>query len=442
MSIDKSLNLPFPLRSYQIEGANFLRNRDNALLADEMGLGKTVQAIIGLRLLMKEKKLKKVIIVVPASLKSNWLNEFRTWAPKFRPVIVEGSKSKRLYLYKAPIQILIISYESIREDIEEIKFNQYFDLIILDEAQRIKNYSSNTSKAIRQIRSNSKWALTGTPLENSPKDISSIYSFVKDGLLTKNVSVKEIKEIIIPYFLRRKKSEVLQDLPETIEQQILIDLSPNQRNTYEITKNERVKHIGNLKKSEKISNILALITELKKICNYDPVNKDSSKIETLNEIIDEKKQNNEKIIVFSQYVKTLEKIYEKANCQQKFFYHGQLDLNEKEKNLNDFKLSSGTAILLISLHAGGVGLNIPEASTVVMFDRWWNPSVEDQAVARADRFGRENVLHVIKFLCVNSVEERIEEIIKEKKYIFDEIVEETAKKVPRLSEEELMKIVL
>ena len=120
----------------------------------------------------------------------------------------------------------------------------------MDEAQRIKNYSSNTSKAIRQIRSNSKWALTGTPLENSPKDISSIYSFVKDGLLTKNVSVKEIKEIIIPYFLRRK-SEVLQDLPETIEQQILIDLSPNQRNTYEITKNERVKHIGNLKNLKK-----------------------------------------------------------------------------------------------------------------------------------------------------------------------------------------------
>ena len=439
MLTSEKYHLPFELRSYQEEGIEFLSNSKHALLADEMGLGKTVQTIISIRNTMQEHGMKKVLIIVPSALKSNWLKEFEIWGGII-PKTVVGKKQKRIQMFKSRIPILLTTYEIIREDIDLIKHSTEFDLIVLDEAQRIKNSTSNTARSIKLLRKNFAWALTGTPVENSPEDIASIFNFLKFGLLTKDDSISEIKNSIHPYFLRRKKEEVFKDLPKKIEQELYLDLSPNQRLSYEETQLQRMKLISKSSEKEKISNILALITELKKICNFDPISKDSAKLDRVINIVQEKFSSGEKVILFSQYVESLNQIKESLIDIDTEIYHGSLSDFEKDSVLERFKSSNGSKLLLMSLRAGGVGLNLPEASTVILFDRWWNPALEEQAIARADRFGRENILHVFKFIVSNSVEERIDELLKEKESLFEDIVEGTAEIVKKLSLKEIANI--
>jgi len=432
-------DLPFELRPYQEEGISFLSSNNCALIADEMGLGKTVQTIIALRNTMKTEGMKKVLIIVPSALKSNWLREFKIWGGII-PKIVSGKKEKRIQMFKSRIPILLTTYEIIREDIELIKHNTKFDLIILDEAQRIKNSTSNTARSIKLLRKDFAWALTGTPVENSPEDITSIFNFLKFGILTKDDSVSDIKNSIHPYFLRRKKSEVFDDLPEKIEQELYLDLSINQRLSYDETQSERMKLITQSSEREKISNILALITELKKICNFDPITKDSAKLDRVSNIIQEKFSSGEKVILFSQYVESLKQVRENLTDIDTEIYHGSLKDVEKDAVLERFKSSKEPKLLLMSLKAGGVGLNLPEATTVILFDRWWNPALEEQAIARADRFGRKNILHIFKFIVTNSIEERIDELLKEKESLFEDIVEGTAEIVNKLSLKEITNI--
>ncbi len=432
-------DLPFDLRPYQEEGVKFLSDNDCALIADEMGLGKTVQTIIAIRNTMQKHGMKKVLIIVPSALKSNWLKEFEIWGGII-PKIVSGKKEKRIQMFKSRIPILLTTYEIIREDIDLIKHTTEFDLIVLDEAQRIKNSTSNTARSIKLLRKNFAWALTGTPVENSPEDIASIFNFLKFGLLTKNDSIPEIKNTIHPYFLRRKKLEVFEDLPEKIEQELYLDLSINQRLSYEETQSERMKLISKSSEKEKISNILALITELKKICNFDPITKESAKLDRVKNIVQEKFSSGEKVILFSQYVESLKEIKESLVDIDTEIYHGSLKDDEKDSVLERFKSSETPKLLLMSLRAGGVGLNLPEASTVILFDRWWNPALEEQAVARADRFGRKNILHVFKFIVSNSIEERIDELLKQKESLFEDIVEGTAEIVKKLSLKEITNI--
>ena len=439
MLSSKKYDLPFDLRPYQEEGVKFLSGNDCALIADEMGLGKTVQTIIAIRNTMQKHGMRKVLIVVPSALKSNWLKEFEIWGGII-PKIVSGKKEKRIQMFKSRIPILLTTYEIIREDIDLIKHTTEFDLIVLDEAQRIKNSTSNTARSIKLLRKNFAWALTGTPVENSPEDIASIFNFLKFGLLTKDDSIPEIKNTIHPYFLRRKKSEVFEDLPEKIEQELYLDLSINQRLSYEETQSERMKLISQSSEKEKISNILALITELKKICNFDPITKESAKLDRVKNIVQEKFSSGEKVILFSQYVESLKEIKESLVDIDTEIYHGSLKEDEKDSVLERFKSSASPKLLLMSLRAGGVGLNLPEASTVILFDRWWNPALEEQAVARADRFGRKNILHVFKFIVSNSVEERIDELLKQKESLFEDIVEGTAEIVKKLSLKEITNI--
>ncbi len=439
MDIQKELDLPFPLRPYQEEGVKFLFNRESALLADEMGLGKTIQTIIAIRKIMKAQKMKKVLIIVPSPLKTNWIREFKTWGGVV-PKIVSGKKEKRIQMFKSRIPILLTTYEIIREDIDLIKHSIDFDLIVIDEAQRIKNSTSSTSTSIKLLRKEYAWALTGTPVENSPEDITSIFNYLKFGILTKNDPINEIKNSIHPYFLRRKKEEVFQDLPEKIVQELYLDLSSNQRRSYEETKEERIKILTKSSEKEKISNILALITELKKICNFDPITGESAKLETVESIVQEKFESGEKVIIFSQFVESLKEIQKYLSYLDCEIYHGSLNESEKDSVLDNFKNSKEPKLLLMSLKAGGVGLNLPEASTVILFDRWWNPALEEQAIARADRFGRENILHVFKFITTNSIEERIDELLKEKESLFEDIVEGAAEIVKKLSLKEIVNI--
>ena len=219
--------LPFPLRDYQSAGVNFLVTRKNILLADEMGLGKTIQTIVSIRILFQEKEINNCLIVVPVSLISNWVFEFGIWGGVIKPKIIQGNQKKRLTLYSMQSPVQIVSYESIRNDLELIADSKFYDLVVIDEAQRIKNDTSATSKIIKKIPRKYSWALTGTPLENNIEDIASIFGFVKPKTISKYDFPREIKEKIDQFTIRRRKREVLKELPDVIEQTVRISLTPH-----------------------------------------------------------------------------------------------------------------------------------------------------------------------------------------------------------------------
>ncbi len=433
--------LPFPLRDYQSAGVNFLVTRKNILLADEMGLGKTIQTIVSIRILFQEKEINNCLIVVPVSLISNWVFEFGIWGGVIKPKIIQGNQKKRLTLYSMQSPVQIVSYESIRNDLELIADSKFYDLVVIDEAQRIKNDTSATSKIIKKIPRKYSWALTGTPLENNIEDIASIFGFVKPKTISKYDFPREIKEKIDQFTIRRRKREVLKELPDVIEQTVRISLTPIQWTTYENTRSEQYKYIKQLDKKEKISGILALITELKKITNFDSYSEESSKADYISDILEEKKMLNEKVIIFSQYVETLKFLERKFHSYKTQMYTGGQSQSERDEIISSYKQSEEFELLLISLKAGGVGLNLQETDTLILFDRWWNPAVEEQAIGRADRFGREGSLHVIKFVTHNTIEERIERLLFDKKDLFNKIVEEVTPKTNKFSEEDLMFII-
>ena len=434
----KAIKTPFPLRDYQQDGIQFLYNQKNALLADEMGLGKTIQAIIAIRHLIMTKEISNCLIVVPVSLLSNWMHEFKIWGGVLKPRVVTGKQNKRKVIYNMQTPVQIVSYESVRNDIEILTSNNFYDLVVLDEAQRIKNDSAIISRAIKKIPREYSWALTGTPLENSIEDIASIFGFVNPKTISKYDFPKDVKRKIDPYTIRRRKRDVLKDLPDVIEQDIRIRLNNEQWITYENTRIERFKYIKELEKKERISGILALITELKKIVNFDPITEKSSKLDYVKDILEEKLLLEEKVIIFSQYVETLEYLKSNLSSHEVNIYHGGLSQSERDKIIKSFKDSKNSEVLLISLKAGGVGLNLQEASTLILFDRWWNPAVEHQAIGRADRFGRKGSLHVIKFITVDTIEERIEDLLLNKQEIFNKIVEDVTPKTNKFSEKDLL----
>jgi SNF2 family DNA or RNA helicase len=439
--IAKELGLPMPLREYQWEGVTFLVRSGAALLADEMGLGKTIQTIVAIRLLLRNTVSRRALIVAPASLLRNWEQELRTWAPDLTVRRVRGTAQDRQATYQLPVQVLIASYEHIRSDAIDIHPDVHFELVVLDEAQRIKNRHSRSALACRFLRRSRAWALTGTPLENSIDDLVSIFVFLSPGLVDVGMPPGEVRVRIQPHFLRRRKKEVLSEMPPIVIQDIPLELSGAQDEAYTeawIGRRAGASATG-LPASE--ATLFAILTKLKQLCNYEPDSGNSVKCDALSVFLEEFTGSDDKVIIFSQYVQTLNFISARLAQFPHDIYTGQHSEDAKEKALMNFKTLPGPRALLISLRAGGVGLNIQEASTVVLFDRWWNPAVENQAIQRAHRFGRTSALHVIRFLVLDTVEERIQQVLHDKQVDFDLYVENAENPAVRLfSREELCKV--
>lgn len=411
------------LRPYQREGVSFLFRNDSALLADEMGLGKTVQAITALRLVLRKPGIDRALVVAPTSLALNWEREFDRWAPEVVVRRLTGGQANRLAYYQLPISVLIASYEQISIDALDRIPADAFDVVVLDEAQRIKNYESRTAFACRLLPRRIAWALTGTPIENSRSDIESIFAFLRADLLQRTDGKAKVLAAIAPYFLRRRKAEVLADLPPIISEDMALELTDGQRDAYDAEWERGSVAFRHGPHPVPAPDLLALITRLKQICNFQPDGEESCKLDALRVLLETAAETGIKVLLFSQYVETLDRLAQSIDSMPVAVYSGELSAAERDRVLTTFESESGSRLLLISLRAGGVGLNIPSADLVVLFDRWWNPAVEAQAINRAHRLGRTTPLHVVRFLVRDSIEERIDAILSTKQQLFDDYVE-------------------
>lgn len=454
--VPKKLNAT--LRNYQVAGFKWL-NEITALgfggiLADDMGLGKTIQVIA---FILSQKK-TKTLIVMPTSVIYNWKDEFERFAPTLKLGLVHGSKASRgkvLDDYKK-YDVILTTYGTLKND-EEKYNNLSFDYLIIDEAQNIKNHSAQATVSVKKIKSRCNIALTGTPIENNLMELWSIFDFVMPGyLFTKerfkerfvgNNDVSELKALITPFILRRLKVDVLDELPSKVEKKYLVELNSKQKQIYKSYLKE-VKM--NIETSKDKVNLFAYLTKLRELC-LDPslvipdyVGK-SSKLNIVKELVEEASESGKKILLFSQFTSVLKKIEEdfKDSGVNYLYLDGATSAKDRVERVKEFNENDDIKVFLISLKAGGVGLNLTSASLVIHFDPWWNPSIEDQATDRAHRFGQKNTVEVIKLVAKDTIEEKIILMQEDKKELIQSLMDGKTmdgKGLKRLSEEEIIKL--
>lgn len=425
IAANESLRFPFAPFPYQFEGVAFLYSRFAGILADEMGLGKTMQAITTIRMLLCSGEVRNVLLVCPKPLVSNWKKEFELWAPEIPFSIVQGNSSRREWQWSqsADIPVTIANYELVlRDEMAVINENSHFDLVVLDEAQRIKNKSSSTSKVIRKIPRTRSWALTGTPVENSSEDLVGIFEFLSPGYLYTGMEPARIGEMVGDYILRRTKDVVMTDMPPCMNRDAEIALSPEQWAQYQVAESDGVIKLNNMGGALTIQHVFELVLRLKQICNFDPLTGASSKLDRLEADLEEVAASGKKAIVFSQWVKTLEKIAERLERFNPLQYHGRIPSNQRDPILDRFKQDPDCSVILMSYGAGAVGLNLQFCEYVFLFDRWWNPAVEDQAINRAHRIGAKGAVTVTRMISSGTIEERIHQVLEEKRELFDTIL--------------------
>ncbi len=412
---------PYP---FQYEGMAFLAPRHSAVLADEMGLGKSMQAISTIRLLVHSGEARRVLVVCPKGLVSNWKRELGEWAPELVVAAIEGEPARRRWQWQLEdVPVTLANYEVLVRDealVEELKLS--YDLVVLDEAQRIKNRGSRTSEAVRGLRRRRSWALTGTPVENSAADLVGLFEFVSPGLIHDGMPPRALGESVADHVLRRTKDKVLKDLPPRIDRDAIIELSPEQRETYRLAEEEGVFRLSEMGPGATIQHVFELVLRLKQICNFDPATQVSSKLDRLEAELEEVAASGRKTIVFSQWVAALEKISARLTRFGPLQYHGGMPTPARDEAIRLFRERPEHSVLLLSYGAGAVGLNLQFSEYVFLFDRWWNPAIEDQAINRAHRIGGTGGVTVTRFLANGTIEERIDKVLAGKRDLSEMIL--------------------
>ena len=438
-------NLAGELRPYQKTGFSWLYQNMKlgfgSVLADDMGLGKTLQVLTTI-LYLKENNLIKgnVLVVAPTSLLSNWQKEIEKFTPTLTSFIYHGINRK---LPDDNPDIILTSYGIVRQDFEIINRLDIF-LCVIDEAQNIKNPSSKQTQAIKSLDVKHKMALSGTPIENRLSEYWSIFDFINKGYLYSlrifnEIFIKPIenshdeevlskfKKITSPFILRRHKTDknIINDLPDKIVNDIYCNLTVEQAAMYEETLNVLIRDVEDSEGIGRKGLILKLITSLKQICNHpaqysksDKMSVDESgKMQVLINILETILENDEKVIIFTQYVQMgeiLDKLIGKHFNREVLFFHGQLSRKKRDEMVDKFQNNENYSIMVLSLKAGGTGLNLTAASNVIHYDLWWNPAVENQATDRAYRIGQEKNVMVYRFITTGTFEERINQVLSEK----------------------------
>ncbi|MCY9027169.1 DEAD/DEAH box helicase, partial [Priestia megaterium] len=448
-------SLQASLRDYQYNGFKWFKSLAHyslgGVLADDMGLGKTLQSIA---YILSEKELDEdssaFLIVVPASLIYNWRNELEKFAPNLTVQTITGTPSEREEKLKRTADVWITSYPTLRQDIDLYQ-HLHFHALILDEAQSIKNHTTKTAVAVRTISAKKRFALSGTPIENSLDELWSIFQTILPGLFPglrqfKNMSSEQVSRIVRPFLLRRVKKDVLKELPDKIETTHLSELTKEQKELY-------VGYLEQLKSSlagedfnKNRMKILAGLTRLRQICchpslfveNYEG---DSSKLEQLLEITRNAIANGKRLLIFSQFTSMLHIIREELQKENLsyFYLDGQTPSKERVEMADRFN-NGKQDIFLISLKAGGTGLNLTGADTVILYDLWWNPAIEEQAAGRAHRIGQKNVVQVIKLISQGTIEEKIYGLQQKKKELIEQVIQPGETMLSSLTEEELREL--
>ncbi|MCH1493775.1 MAG: DEAD/DEAH box helicase [Rubripirellula sp.] len=415
------LNFPFDPFPYQLDGIAFLFPRYAAVLADEMGLGKTMQAISTIRLLLCSGEVRSVLLVCPKPLVTNWLREFSVWAPEIPIAAIEGNAAKREFQWKSPeIPVKVANYELLMRDKETVlDSGLHFDLVTLDEAQRIKNRNSTTSEIIRAIPRTRSWALTGTPVENSPDDLVGIFDYLSPGYLKTGMPMAEMANASRDYIIRRTKDMVMDDMPPKLYRDAELDLTPEQWATYQSAESEGVIQLEELDQELTIQHVFELVLRLKQICNFDPATGSSIKLERLVADMEEVAASGKKAIVFSQWVHSIHKMLPALKRFGPLEYHGKVPHRKRDSIIDQFKHDPNCSVILMSYGAGSVGLNLQFCEYVFLFDRWWNPAIEDQAINRAHRIGAKGAVTVTRMLAMNTIEQRIATVLDQKREMFD-----------------------
>lgn len=458
------------LRPYQQTGLKWLWTNVSkgfgVCMADDMGLGKTIQ-IISLILKMKEEgNLKKpVLVICPTTLMGNWMKELQMFAPSLDAVIYHGAERQ----LDVKHDVILTTYAIMRIDVEELK-KQSWGMVIVDEAQNIKNPDTAQTLAIKTLKADVKVAMTGTPVENRLTELWSIFDFINQGYLgslrefqkSYAIPIERFKETsraaklkmsVSPFVLRRLKTDkhVISDLPEKMVLNEYCYLSKPQAVLYEKTLNEMMEKISSFSGINRRGNIFKLITALKQICNHpyqflksgemsrELSGKMDKCISTVQSILD----NGEKTLIFTQYKEMGEilckVIAEECNTEPLFF-HGSLTVPQREDLINRFQNEEDAKIMILSLKAGGTGLNLTSATNVIHYDLWWNPAVEDQATDRTYRIGQDKNVMVHRMITLGTFEEKIDEMLKSKKELADLAVYEGEKIITELSDEEIYEI--
>jgi SNF2 family DNA or RNA helicase len=451
------------LRDYQKHGYRWMKTLAHygfgGILADDMGLGKTLQSITFILSELPSIRDRKqpVLIVCPSSLSYNWLNEIMKFAPEIQSVVVDGNQREREKIQREAmgLDVLITSYPLLRRDIQWYE-KQPFHTIFFDEAQAFKNPITQTARSVKRLRSDYRFALTGTPVENSPEELWSIFHVVFPELFKglrefSHLTKKKIARRVRPFLLRRMKADVASELPEKLESLEMAELLPDQKKLYAAylakLREDTLKHLDKETIRKNRIKILAGLTRLRQICCHpglfvDGYKEGSAKLEVLLRIVEESRLSGRRVLIFSQFTKMLELIGRNLTMMGlPFFYlDGQTPAQERVEICRRFN-EGERDFFLISLKAGGTGLNLTGADTVILYDIWWNPAVEDQAADRAHRIGQKNVVQVIKLVTRGTIEEKISELQDKKRHLIEEIIHSSDdQKNSLLTEEDIREI--
>ncbi|GHV12417.1 helicase [Fibrobacterales bacterium] len=483
--LTQSETIPLPqglnatLRPYQERGFSWMYRNSKigfgSVIADDMGLGKTLQVISLLLKLKEEKALdkkQKALVVAPTGLLTNWQAEIAKFAPTLSTSVFHGS-ARDLKLFEE--DIMLTTYGVLRSDADLLKKQKWL-VMVIDEAQNIKNHDTAQSKAVKSIGANIRIAMSGTPVENRLTEFWSIMDYTNKGYLGTVQTFKndyaspiqvfndeqvatKFKKITAPFMMRRMKSDksVIADLPDKIEQNQFAELSKQQAALYQKTMHAAMEEIEGFKATDNQSLfkrqglVLQMILALKQICNhptnflknkkYDPTI--SGKTELLFELLDSINESGEKVLIFTQFTEMgdlLQRFIAERFGEKPQFYHGGCNIKQREEMVKNFQNNKADKIFILSLKAAGTGLNLTAASHVIHYDLWWNPAVENQATDRAYRIGQKKTVMVHRMICKNTFEEKIDEMIQQKKRLANMTVASGENWIGKLSNKELREI--
>lgn len=474
------------LRPYQERGFQWLslmkRLGFGALLADDMGLGKTIQVITALlerrRLGSPEcgtpaQQTGTFLIVCPTSLLGNWQRELSRFAPELSVYIHHGAKRQHGEDFSAACRehdVVLTTYQLVGRDVAEMR-EQQWAAIVLDEAQYIKNYGTKQAQSVMKLQSPQRIAMTGTPVENRLGELWSIFQFLNPGYLGSSAAfrrqymqsgeglsfeLEKLRKLVAPFLLRRLKSDpdISKDLPSKIEMKSYCGLTAEQSQLYRKVTDELLVRIDDAAGITRKGLVLSSLTKLKQICDHPSLLADrnghitevdrSGKLDRLLELTDTVTENGEAALIFTQYVRMGELLVKQLESRYGFspyFLHGSIQKKDRDQMVRSFQEGSGPPLFVLSLKAGGVGLNLTRANHVIHYDRWWNPAVENQATDRVFRIGQEKNVEVHKLICQGTLEERIDDLIERKKMLSEQVVGSGENWLTEMSTEELQNLI-